>query len=96
MRSTPEYAIKPIRLALVGLADGTTENVPIGWYLAAYEPEANDGHGEASWTPDADKALTFATADDAAACYLAVPRTRPLRPDGKPNRPLTMFTVAVA
>ena len=27
------------------------------------------------------------------ACYRAVPRNRPVRPDGKPNRPLTMFSV---
>jgi hypothetical protein len=38
--------------------------------------------------------MTFETADAAAACYHAVPHNRPLRPDGKPNRPLTVFAAA--
>jgi len=38
--------------------------------------------------------MTFATAEVATECYRAVPYNRPLRPDGKPNRPLTMFSVA--
>jgi hypothetical protein len=38
--------------------------------------------------------MTFATAAAATECYRAVPHNRPLRPDGKPNRPLTMFSVA--
>jgi hypothetical protein len=82
-----------IRLVLVSLADGTTDGVPVGCYLAAYDPEGNDGHGLASWTPDADKALTFATGAEATACYREVPHSRPLRADGCPNQPLTMFTV---
>lgn len=82
-----------IRLVLVSLADGTTDGVPVGCYLAAYDPEGSDGHGLASWTPDSDKALTFATGAEATACYRAIPRSRPLRADGRPNQPLTMFTV---
>jgi len=38
--------------------------------------------------------MTFETAEAAAECYHAVPYNRPLRSDGKPNRPLTVFTVA--
>jgi hypothetical protein len=83
-----------IKLVLLSLADGRTEDISVGWYLAAYDPEANDGNGMASWTPDPYKALTFATGIEAAACYRAVPRSRPVRPDGKPNRPLTMFALA--
>ena len=84
-----------IRLVLVSLADGHTNGVPVGCYLADYDPEGNDGHGLASWTPDPEQALTFATGAEAAACYRAVPRNRPLRPDGHPNRPLTMFTIMI-
>jgi hypothetical protein len=80
-------------MVLVSTADGRTEGLPVGQYLAAYDPEANDGHGAASWTADAHKAIMFATGQHATACYLAVPRNRPVRADGKPNRPLTMFTV---
>jgi hypothetical protein len=82
-----------IRLRLVSLADGRTDGVPVGCYLAAYDPEGNDGHGLASWTPDPNKAMTFTTGEEAVACYRAVPRNRPVRSDGKPNRPLTMFSL---
>jgi hypothetical protein len=84
-----------IRLVLVSLADGTTDGVPVGCYLAACDPDGNDGHGLASWTPDPDRALTFATGIEATACYRAVPHTRPVRADGRPNQPLTMFTLMI-
>ncbi len=90
---TADAAVAEIRLVLVSLADGRTEGVPIGCYLASYDPEANDGSGEAHWTPDPAQALTFGTTGEALACYRAVPRNRPVRKDGKPNRPLTMFSV---
>jgi hypothetical protein len=85
-----------VRLVLVSLADGTTNGIPVGCYLAAYDPEGNDGRGVAAWTPDPEKALTFATGADATACYRAVPHSRPVRADGQPNQPLTMFTVMVS
>jgi hypothetical protein len=84
-----EPAAGLIRLVLVGLADGRTD----GSYLAAYDPDGNDGHGTASWTADPHKAMTFSSGQEAAACYHAVPRKRPVRPDGRPNRPLTIFNV---
>jgi hypothetical protein len=82
-----------IRLRLVSLADGRTDGVPVGRYLSAYDPEANDGYGTATWTADRDTAMTFATGAEASACYHAIPRNRPVRADGKPNRPLTVFMV---
>lgn len=88
-----EIRSEEVRLVLVSLADGRTDGVPVGCYLASYEPEAHDGNGEARWTPNPGLALTFPTADEAMACYLAVPRNRPVRPDGKPNRPLTTFLI---
>ncbi len=81
------------RLVLVSLADGRTEGVPVGCYLASFDPEAAEGNGAASWTHDPTQAMRFETAEGAAACYRTVPRNRPLRADGKPNRPLTIFNV---
>lgn len=63
-------------------------------YLKAYDPEAYDGMGEATSTFDLAEAARFATFSDALACYRTVPANRPTRPDGRPNRPLTAFTVA--
>jgi hypothetical protein len=88
-----ETVTAEFRLVLVSLADGRTDGIPVGCYLASYDPEANDGNGIASWTPDPAEAMTFPTTEEAAGCYRAVPASRPLRPDGKPNRPLTMFSV---
>jgi hypothetical protein len=82
------------RIVLISLADGRTEGVPVGSYLASYDPEGANGNGIAKWTLDPAQAMTFPTAEAASACYRAVPLNRPLRPDGRPNRPLTIFTVA--
>jgi hypothetical protein len=87
----PETAV---RIVLISLAEGRTNGVPVGAYLASYDPEGDGGNGIATWTRDVSRAMTFATGEAATACYRAVPLNRPLRPDGRPNRPLTMFTVA--
>jgi len=39
--------------------------------------------------------MTFGDARAAFECWQQVLRSRPVRPDGKPNRPLTAFTVAI-
>jgi hypothetical protein len=83
-----------IRIVLISLANGRSDGVPVGAYLASYDPEGDGGNGVATWTRDPSQAMTFATGEAATACYRAVPFNRPLRPDGRPNRPLTMFTVA--
>jgi hypothetical protein len=67
MNPRPDASTTHIRPVLVSLADGTTAGVPGGSYLATYDPEGNDGHGIASWTPDPNKALTFATGAEATA-----------------------------
>jgi hypothetical protein len=74
-----------------GLACGP---VPAGSFLKAYDPEAMDGYGLASWTGDKAEALVFGSFGEAFDAWRAIPASRPLRPDGKPNRPLTAFTVA--
>jgi hypothetical protein len=89
-----EIGEEGIRIVLISLANGRTDGVPVGSYLAGYSPEGDNGNGVAHWTLDPAQAMTFATAEAATACYRAVPYNRPLRPDGKPNRPLTMFSVA--
>jgi hypothetical protein len=83
-----------VRIVLISLADGRTDGVPVGSYLASYNPEGDRGNGVATWTRDPAQAMTFPTGAAATACYRAVPLNRPLRSDGKPNRPLTKFTVA--
>jgi hypothetical protein len=70
--------------------DGKT---PVGEYVAAFDPEAFDGRGEATFTGDITRALVF---PDLKAAYEFIgqrPTRRPTRPDGKPNRPLMAFTL---
>lgn len=84
------YVIKCIALA------GRTRNpasVPVGDYLASYNPDAMDGYGMATWTPDIGRAMTFRTHAAAWDEWLRQSRVRPLRDDGAPNRPLTAYTI---
>ncbi|MGB6455966.1 MAG: hypothetical protein WBH47_15955 [Streptosporangiaceae bacterium] len=62
-----------IRIVLISLANGRTDGVPVGNYLASYNPEAADGNGEAKWTPDPSQAMTLATVEAATDCYRAIP-----------------------
>jgi hypothetical protein len=81
-----------------------------GMYLERYEPGGGEERwsgqtGKAvdgplwTWTPDGDKALSFVGPNEALALYRA-PITKSdgtpvLRWDGKPERPLTGFTVSI-
>jgi len=44
---------------------------------------------------DASKALRFASMEEATAFWRQQSTRTPLRPDGKPNRPLTAYTVTI-
>ena len=65
-------------------------------YLKSYDPEFADGRGKIEWTDDRAEALVFADFGAAYETYGAVPRCHPLRDDGKPNRPLTAYSVEFA
>ena len=64
-----------------------------GKYLETYDPEAHEGRGFAQFTSDLAKAMKFDTHAQAFDLWKSTPRSRPTRPDGKPNRPLTAFTI---
>jgi len=40
------------RIVLISRADGRTDGVPVGSYLASYDPEGAGGNGIAKWTPE--------------------------------------------
>ena len=75
------------RIILISLSDGRTEGVPVGSYLAIYNPEGDHGNGIAEWTRDPAQAMTFETAEAAAACYRAIPHNRPLSPGRQAEPP---------
>ena len=68
-------------------------NVVKGPYLEWSDPDANRGMGAECWTDDRKKAQRFATVNEALACWKAQSLVRPIRPDGRPNRPLTAYSI---
>jgi len=82
-----------VRIQLRSRANGSTDGLPVGWYLAGYDADGNDGWGDAIWTDNPANAIEFATATEAYACWIEQSRLRPVRPDGQPNRPLAAFTI---
>ena len=82
-----------VRIRCVGLADPSQRCRQAGLYLAAYDPEGNDGCGKHEWTADPAKAMIFDSWVAAHAAWTLVPANRPVRPDGQVNRPLCAFTI---
>lgn len=80
---------------LTGMARFADPTVKSGAYLESYDPEAHRGQGKAKWTDDIAKAMRFATQLEAFDFWRQQSKTMPFRPDGKPNRPLTAFTISV-
>ena len=66
-----------------------------GSFLKGFDPEVAGGLGMAVWTEDKTQAMHFDSAVEAFDCYRTQSKTMPFRPDGKPNRPLTAFTVSI-
>lgn len=66
-----------------------------GDFLQGYDPEFMNGAGLATWTPDPTHALAFPTMTSAKNLIMTSPRSKPTREDGKPNRPLTAYTLEI-
>jgi hypothetical protein len=81
-------------IKIIGLANGQKTDVE-GWYLADYTPDGYDGLGDAVMTPRKRQAKRYPTMIDATEHWRSVSKTHPVRRDGKPNRPLTAFTIEI-
>lgn len=62
-------------------------------YLVSFDPDGEDGRGNVVATVDKTKAHVFASFEDLIETWKRPSTVRPVRPDGKPNRPLTAFTI---
>lgn len=62
-----------------------------GEFVERYDPDAHNGRGDAKFTDDLDKALKFKSVAEAKIFAMRVPKERPVRADGVPNRPLRTF-----
>lgn len=64
-------------------------------YLQSYDLEVNPLSGGVVLTADRRQAMTWATPTMASTAWREPSGLVPLRDDGKPNRPLTAFTVEI-
>ena len=83
-----------VMICLGGPGIMTQGPAPLGQYLKAYDPESHGGRGFAEWTKDPGEALTFPDAGAVLQYWRQIPRSKRVRDDGKPNRPLTAFTIS--
>lgn len=82
-------------MQILGLADG--RQTPFdGEFVKDYDPNGEGGTGSLVTTPEKAEALKFPDATEAMQTWKLQSDLVPLRPDGKPNRPLTAFTVEIA
>lgn len=84
-------------LRILAVSNGEGQHLPLTEpvYLKSYDIEAHDGRGSAEWTRNRNDAMKFVSLNHAAGAWNTQSKIRPLRPDGKPNKPLTSFTVEV-
>lgn len=68
---------------------------PVEAWVVACDVDARDGRGTFVLTADVAQARLFDTASEALDYWQRQSTVVPLRPDGKPNRPLTALTVEV-
>lgn len=62
-------------------------------WVKAYDPDGMYGYGLVELTKQRDEARRFDDAAEALRCWKQTSTVRPTRDDGKPNRPLTAFTI---
>lgn len=91
----------PVVIRVWGLAGGDTTGFD-GQFLVEYDPNRRghdpDGRpmlAHVRTTPHPGAALTFPTGVEAWALWRQQSTRWPRRPDGRPNRPLTAFTIEV-
>ena len=66
-----------------------------GMWLVRCDVDAYDGRGKLDTTVDPNNAARFATMAEAMLYYRRQSSVQPLRADGKPNRPLTAYSVSI-
>jgi hypothetical protein len=84
----------PVAILVLGVA-GALKLWRIPQYLTAFDVDAFAGNGSVDLSTHQDRAMRFADASAALAAWKTSSRRTPLRPDGKPNRPLTAYTIEI-
>jgi hypothetical protein len=66
-----------------------------GQWVKSFDHEAYDGRGFGTFTKHIEDAMPFADFGAAMDFWRRQSAVRPVRPDGKPNRPMTGLTIVV-
>jgi hypothetical protein len=66
-----------------------------GQYLKSFDHDTDDGLGFGVFTKSKKRAKVFDSHEQLFEFWKKQSTTRPLRPDGEPNRPLTALTVTI-
>lgn len=62
-------------------------------YLKTFDIEANGGRGSATLTNNINEAYKFKDINELFETWRKQSKKHPYRPDGKPNRPLTAYSI---
>lgn len=62
-------------------------------YLASFDVDARDGRGDVILTGSLARAMRFESQRELFETWQTASTVRPVRPDGRPNKPLTAYTV---
>lgn len=81
-------------IQIVGLAVGGDSPLD-GQYVHDFDPDGYAGRGNLRATDDPARAKRFENAIAAWEFWRAQSTVKPMRDDGRPNRPLTAYTVKV-
>jgi hypothetical protein len=88
-----KYAIQIKGLVGGGIPEGMVAGL-MDQYVVKYDPDGPEGVLLLT-SPDVGEALLFDSGTDAYRLWRMQSVTRPLRDDGRPNRPLTALTVLI-
>jgi hypothetical protein len=64
-------------------------------FLKSFDPDGNGGAGQYDTALDPKDAQFFKSTKDAIDVWRSSSKTRPYRPDGESNRPLTAFNIEI-
>ena len=84
------YVMRVAGLTGVQLGGGPD---PTGLLVQEYDPDGNQGRGDVALTRDLQEARKFGDLEVLFRTWTATSVVRPVRADGRPNRPLTAYTV---
>ena len=82
------------RIKIVGFANGIFCPF-VGQYVKYFDFEAYNGEGGGLFTDDPDEAMEFVNPGAAMDFWRTPSLTVPVRPDGKPNKPMTCCTIEI-